>query len=77
MSNRTKYSVGQRVIIDKIFVIDGCAGKMEMLDKRREAIITEVQPTPSMGASYKIEWIDKSFPPPRIRYWEDDIVGLS
>ena len=77
MINQTKYKVGQRVLIDKIFVVNGATSQMKKLNAAREAIITEVQLTPSMGPSYNIEWADKSLPKPRIRYWEDDINGLA
>ncbi len=76
MRKETKYKVGQVVLIDRIFSTENeLQGKIEKLPRIREAIVLEVEPTPSFGPSYKIEWVDKSFPKPRIRYWESDILG--
>ena len=75
MIMNAKYRKGQKVLIEKAFVIENNTGVMKTLEVPREALIVSVQPTPSMGPSYKIEWVDKDLPKPKIRYWEDDILS--
>ena len=73
MDSKSKYKVGEKVIIDKVFSTDiNIQGRMEKLLEPRVALIEEVDFT-SLGPCYKVCWVDKSFEPPRIKYWESDI----
>ena len=71
-----KYSVGQKVLISKVFTIsEDMQGYMKKLEEPLEAIILEVSATASFGPCYRIKWSDPSIPKSKIRYWEDDILG--
>ena len=76
MKKEPKYKKGQKVLIDKIFVVEGSNSFMKQLPKPRQGLITEVESTPSLGPCYTISWIDDSLPEPKIKYWESDILSL-
>ena len=69
---KNKYSVGDNVVISKIFVrklwgkFVGC--------KAKTAIIVEIKPTITFGPSYVLEINGERLP---VCYWEDDINGLA
>ncbi len=73
MSKKSKYRIGEKVVIDKIFSTDiNIQGRMENLPEPRVALIESIDFT-SLGPCYKVCWVDKSLEPPRIKYWESDI----
>lgn len=72
----SKYTVGQKVLINKVFTIsENMQGFMKTLEEPLEAIILEVSATASFGPCYRIKWSDSSILKSKIRYWEDDILG--
>ena len=75
MSREAKYREGQKVLIDRVFAIEENTGIIKKLPEPYEAIVTKVDATPSLGPCYSIEWVDKSLPKSKIKYWEDDILG--
>ena len=73
MNNESKYNIGEKVVIDKIFSIENnIQGQMEKLSTPRVAIIKSIDFT-SLGPCYKVCWVDESFAPSKIKYWESDI----
>lgn len=75
MSRKAKYREGQKILIDQIFVIEENTGVMKKLPEPREAIVVRAESTPSLGPCYSIEWLDRTLPKPKIKYWEDDILA--
>lgn len=74
MKTNPVYKKGQTVLIERVFVVEGCTGMMKKLDKPERAVITRVEVTPSMGPCYTVKWVDEDLPKPAIKYWEGDIL---
>ena len=74
MENKNKYSVGDYVVIDRIFGTEvDPAGSMEKLERKRICEVVEVSNT-SSGPAYKLVVIGEPKIKPRAYFWEEDIL---
>tara|TARA_R110002126_G_scaffold56463_1_gene150859 strand:- start:371 stop:610 length:240 start_codon:yes stop_codon:yes gene_type:complete len=75
MIKKSKYQIKDFVLINKVFSTDNDSrGMMETIARPLIARIIHVEYT-SLGPSYKLEILDKSYSDLKIRYWESDILS--